>query len=80
MKKILSLIVASSIVTTASITAHAETRYNVSRLYGIDRYKTSINISKSIYNLANSSQYLGSEKSKILQLKQRLEKAKQYMQ
>lgn len=50
MKKILSLIVASSIVTTASITAHAETRYNVSRLYGVDRYKTSVNISNNFSN------------------------------
>lgn len=50
MKKILSLVIATSIITTASITAHAESKYNVNRLYGVDRYKTSVNISNNFSN------------------------------
>ncbi|WP_027625863.1 cell wall-binding repeat-containing protein [Clostridium lundense] len=45
MKKILSLVVAAIITVGISNTVYAQNNYNVSRLYGMDRYKTSVNIS-----------------------------------
>lgn len=47
LKKILSLVAVVSLVVGISNTAYARDSYNVNRLYGTDRYKTSISISNS---------------------------------
>jgi len=47
LKKILSLVAVASIVFGISNTAYAKNMYNVSRFYGMDRYKTSVSISNS---------------------------------
>lgn len=47
MKKILSLVAVASIVIGISNTAYAKNSYNVNRLYGADRYKTSVSISNN---------------------------------
>lgn len=47
LKKILSLLAVASIVVGISNTAHAKSIYNVNRLYGTDRYKTSVSISNN---------------------------------
>lgn len=50
MNKILSLFIANAIVIGTSVTAYAEGSYTVNRLYGVDRYKTSVSISDSFNN------------------------------
>ncbi|MBV7273353.1 cell wall-binding repeat-containing protein [Clostridium sp. PL3] len=45
MKKIFNLVATACIIVGISSTAYAKSNYNVSRLYGADRYKTSISIS-----------------------------------
>lgn len=47
LKKILSLVAVVSIVVGISNTAYAKNNYNVNRLYGEDRYKTSVSISNN---------------------------------
>lgn len=47
LKKILSLVVATALVSGISGTVHAKTGYNVNRLFGSDRYKTSVKISNN---------------------------------
>lgn len=47
MKKILSLVAVASLVVCISNTAYAKNNYNVNRLYGTDRYKTSVSISNN---------------------------------
>ena len=50
MKKILSFIAAAAITVGISNTVHAQNNYNVTRLYGMDRYKTSVSISNQFNN------------------------------
>lgn len=45
MKKILSFIAGAALTVGISNTAYAQNSYNVNRLYGMDRYKTSVSIS-----------------------------------
>ena len=47
MKKILSLVAIAALVVGISSTAYAKNNYNVNRLYGADRYKTSVSISNN---------------------------------
>lgn len=47
MKKIFNLVAAACIIIGVSSTAYAQSNYSVNRLYGSDRYKTSISISNS---------------------------------
>lgn len=50
MKKTLILGLTALIALSSSASAYADNGYNVSRLYGRDRYKTSVNISESFNN------------------------------
>lgn len=45
LKKVLSLIATATLAASISGTAHAKSGYNVNRIYGENRYKTSVNIS-----------------------------------
>jgi len=47
LKKIINLVVAACLIVGVPTLAHAQNTYNVSRLYGADRYKTSISISNN---------------------------------
>lgn len=47
MKKLLSLVAVAALVVGISNTAHAQSNYNVNRLYGANRYKTSVSISNN---------------------------------
>lgn len=47
MKKIFSLVAVACLVVGISNTAYAQSNYNVNRLYGSDRYKTSVSISNN---------------------------------
>lgn len=47
MKKIFNLVATACIIVGISSTAYAKSNYNVNRLYGADRYKTSISISNN---------------------------------
>ena len=47
MKKVLSLVAVAALVVGISNTAYAKNSYNVNRLYGADRYKTSVSISNN---------------------------------
>lgn len=47
MKKVLSLVAIAALVVGISNTAYAKNNYNVNRLYGADRYKTSVSISNN---------------------------------
>lgn len=50
MKKIITLVASFAIIFGASNLVMARTNYNVNRIYGENRYKTSINISKNFSN------------------------------
>lgn len=47
MKKIFNLVVTACLLVGISTTAYASSNYNVSRLYGADRYKTSVSIANN---------------------------------
>lgn len=50
LKKILSLVAAAAIIVGLSNTAYAKNTYNVNRLSGADRYKTSLSIANNFNN------------------------------
>lgn len=55
MKKVLSLIAAAILLVSASNSVNAISPYNIKRIFGEDRYKTSVNISNNFSNsLLNS--------------------------
>ncbi|MDW8801391.1 cell wall-binding repeat-containing protein [Clostridium sp. A1-XYC3] len=62
LKKILSLIAASILVISISNTVSAKNLYNIKRIFGQDRYKTSVNISTNFGNSLHNAVILASGK------------------